>query len=134
MLTVEFSGAGPLCVLTLSGALVSTSIAALEVQIDQIGETEFANVVLDVTNLRMIDLAGIRQLMKLSGHIERLGARLTISGACGQVAAVLAGTHLPVISNRRAEPRYACTTVRRIDSIKEKANSLGPLRAKTIVL
>jgi anti-anti-sigma factor len=81
-------------VLTFSGELNRTSIAALEVQIDQIGCSECSDVVLDVFALRKLDSVGTRVLIGLDHYVRALGAALAITGATGQVAEALASTQL----------------------------------------
>ncbi|MDQ1359819.1 MAG: hypothetical protein QOJ44_196 [Acidimicrobiaceae bacterium] len=90
VLTVEFASTASLCVLTLSGELIGSSIAALEVQIDQIGCSECSRVVLDLFALRNVDSVGTRVLAGLDNYVRALGARLAITGATGQVAEALA--------------------------------------------
>jgi anti-anti-sigma factor len=97
VLTVEFSCTGSLCVLTMSGELNGTSIAALEVSIDQIGRSACEHVVLDVTGLTRLDSVGIRVLIGLDQYVRALGARLTVTGAGGQVAEAFALTRLVLV-------------------------------------
>jgi anti-anti-sigma factor len=94
VLTVEFASTASLCVLTLTGELNGTSIAALEVQIDQIGCSQCSGVVLDVSALRRLDPVGTRVLVGLDHYVSALGARLSITGATGQVAEALATSPL----------------------------------------
>ncbi len=94
VLTVEFASTASLCVLTLTGELNGTSIAALEVQIDQIGCSQCSGVVLDVSALRTLDPVGTRVLVGLDHYVTALGARLAITGAWGQVAEALADSPL----------------------------------------
>jgi anti-anti-sigma factor len=91
---VEFASTASLCVLTLTGELNGTSIAALEVQIDQIGCSQCSRVVLDVSALRGLDSVGTRVLVGLDHYVSALGARLAITGARGQVAEALANSPL----------------------------------------
>ncbi|HEX4218721.1 MAG TPA: STAS domain-containing protein [Acidimicrobiales bacterium] len=94
VLTVEFTSTASLCVLTLAGELNGTSIAALEVQIDQIGCSHCSGVVLDVSALRKLDSVGTRVLVGLDHYVQALGARLAVTGATGQVAEALATTRV----------------------------------------
>lgn len=89
VLTVEFASRASLCMLTLTGELNGSSIAALEVQIDQIGCSQCSRVVLDVSALRKLDSVGTRVLVGLDHYVRALGARMAITGAAGQVAEAL---------------------------------------------
>jgi anti-anti-sigma factor len=90
ILTVEFASTASLCVLTLTGDLNGSSIAALEVQIDQIGCSMCSRVVINVCALRNVDSVGVRVLVGLDNYVRALGARSVITGATGKVAEVLA--------------------------------------------
>ena len=94
VLTVGFSSVGSVCLLTVSGELNGTSIAALEAQIDQIGCSECHDIVLDVAGLLTVDSVGMRVLIGLDHYVRALGARLTVTGASGSVAEALAPTRL----------------------------------------
>ena len=93
-LSVEFSGKGPLCVLTLNGELSESSIAALEVQIDQIGCSGCEYVIVDVSKVTAIDASGARVMVGLATYVGALGAHLTVSGAHDDVAEALKPTGL----------------------------------------
>lgn len=92
--TVESCSTASLCVLTITGELNRTSIAALEMQIDQIGCSECDDVVLDVAGLRRLDPIGASVLIGMGHYVRALGGRLTVTGASGQVAETLATTRL----------------------------------------
>lgn len=94
VLSIEFSTSESRCALTMRGALTRTSIAALEVQIDQIGCAQCEEVFLDVTELRALDQVGARILVNLDRYVRQLGAQLIVFGARGRVAQMLATLHL----------------------------------------
>jgi anti-anti-sigma factor len=95
VLSVELRGGAATCVLVLRGALTSTSIVALEVQIDQLSCMDFDEVVLDIADLVMIDAIGANVLTGLYHYAEARGAQVTAIGASPEVASVLAATPLP---------------------------------------
>ena len=89
VLTVECSFTGSRCSLTMKGQLVVSSIAALEVQIEQIGCSQCEDVELDVSGLTTLDAAGARVLTGLATYVRALGAALWVVGAAGRVAEAL---------------------------------------------
>jgi anti-anti-sigma factor len=91
---VEFCSTASLSVLTITGELNRTSIAALEMQIDQIGCSECDDVVLDVAGLRRLDPIGTSVLIGMGHYVRALGGRLTVTGASGQVGETLATARL----------------------------------------
>lgn len=96
-LSVGFHTVGQRCVLVLRGQLVSSSIAALEAQIDQLGCAPFEQVVLDVSNVTTIDATGKAVLVGLNHYVEARGGRMTIVGAGYNTAKVFANTPLAAL-------------------------------------
>lgn len=113
MLTVTFEDRGSVCVLTLSGQLTRTSVVALDAQVDQIGCSDCAQLILDVAQLTDLDAVGSRALAGLDIYVRALGARLTVNGANGEEAKAL-GRTLQVVdddssaASSRAPVGYAC--------------------------
>ena len=96
ILTVAFRRIGPVCLLTLRGELNAASIAALEVQIDQIGASDSGVVLLDLAGVQRLDEVGRSVLVGLDQYVRALGGRLTVMCGDGQVAQALADTALDI--------------------------------------
>lgn len=94
VLTVSFNNIGPQLVLSTHGALIGSSIAALEAQIDQIGCAESSDVVLDLTGLVEIDAPGLRVVIGMAQYVRALGRNIEITGATGMVARAIESAHL----------------------------------------
>jgi anti-anti-sigma factor len=110
ILTVTFDDRESVCVLTLSGQLTRTSVAALDAQVDQIGCSKCTELILDVTGLIGLDAVGSRALVGLSVYLRALGARLTVNGANEALAEAMALQMLVPLDNiigmRAAYLRY----------------------------
>ena len=79
-------------------------------QIDQIGCSQCSGVVLDVSALRRLDPVGTRVLVGLDHYVSALGARLSITGARGQVAEELATSPLISGTGTAEDNRYGSAT------------------------
>ena len=90
ILSVSFDEHGSVCMLTLSGQLTRTSVAALDAQVDQIGCADCKHLILDLADLTGLDEVGSRVLEGLDVYVRTLGAQLSITGASGVVAEMLA--------------------------------------------
>ena len=86
---VELRSDGDSCRLILTGKLSCTSIAALEVQVDQLGCLPCEEVEIDLTALTEMDEVGVKVLTGLRHYVGGRGGRLRVVGATGQVAAML---------------------------------------------
>jgi len=93
-LVVQLQEVGTASVLTLRGSLTGSSVAALEAQIDQLGSTSCADVVVDLSDLSDIDAVGAGLLFGLQHYVRGRGGRMTMIGARGAVAAAVAADPL----------------------------------------
>lgn len=93
-LTVFFRHVGPICLLSLTGALTADTLGILESQVDRLGRTPCQRVVIDAAGLTAVDESGARVLTGLHHYVEARGGRLTMTGAAGGVARMLQGTPL----------------------------------------
>lgn len=93
-LAVAFRHAGPVCVLSLSGALTTGTLGVLEAQMDRLGRTTCHRVVIDAAGLTAVDDAGARVLTGLHHYVTARGGRMHVTGAPAGVARVLASTPL----------------------------------------
>lgn len=89
-LTVEFHHIGPICLLSLCGALRAGSVSVLEAQFDRLGRTPCRRVVVDVSDVTGIDTTGARVLLGLRYYVQARGGQLTVIGASPWVGAALA--------------------------------------------
>jgi anti-anti-sigma regulatory factor len=75
--------------LVLRGTLGTTSIAALEAQVDQLGCIPCDDVVVDVGGLTALDPVGAKVLLGLYHYVGGRGGTLRITGATGAIATIL---------------------------------------------
>jgi len=80
---------GRTCTLVLCGALCTSSIGVLEVQVDQLGRLPCDDVVVDVQGLETIDAIGANVLLGLYHYVQGRGGRLRVTGATDQIALML---------------------------------------------
>jgi len=80
---------GRTCTLVLCGALCTSSIAILEVQVDHLGCLPCDDAVVDVRGLKTIVTVGANVLLGLYHYIQGRGGRLRFTGATDQIALVL---------------------------------------------
>lgn len=96
-LTVAFRHVGSICILSLDGALTAETLGAFESQIDRLGRTPCHRVVIEAAGLTAMDDAGLRVLTGLHHYVQGRGGRLSVTGAAGAIAGLLAST--PVASS-----------------------------------
>jgi anti-anti-sigma factor len=80
VLTVGFRHIGPICLLSLRGALHAGSLSVLEAQFDRLGRTTCNRVVVDLTDVTGLDTTGARVLIGLRHYVHARGGRLTLIG------------------------------------------------------
>jgi anti-anti-sigma regulatory factor len=100
LLSVTLLTRGATCRLLLHGALRDCSIAVLEAQVDQLGRTPCATVVIDVRELTEMDQVGANVIVGLHHYVVARGGRLWIEGPSDAVAHVLdsvAGPLIPIM-------------------------------------
>jgi anti-anti-sigma regulatory factor len=88
-LRVELHTRGRGCTLVLTGVLCTTSIAALEAQVDQLGCVPCDDVLVDVRGLTDLDAVGASVLLGLHHYVDGRGGHLHIAGASAQIAPTL---------------------------------------------
>lgn len=93
-LTVSFHHVGPICRLSLTGALTADTLGIFESQIDRLGRTACVRVVIDAAGLNALDETAARVLTGLHHYVEARGGRMTVAGGAGGVARMLEGTPL----------------------------------------
>jgi len=93
-LTTSLYEAGSVTVLGLAGALETTSLAAVDAQVEQIACTDCRQLVVEASRLTDLDPAGVEVLVDLACAMAARGGQLRVRGATGQVAEILRGTPL----------------------------------------
>ncbi len=88
-LEVELRHIGPICIISLSGRLDASSVAALESQVDRLGRTSCSRVVVDMSAVSGVDSTGVRVLAGLSQYVRARGEQLTVIGTSLAVRAAL---------------------------------------------
>lgn len=101
-LEVSFRHIGPVCVLTLRGALLVGTVRVLESQFDRLWRTPCRRVVLELRDLREVDETGTRVLTGLHHYVRARGGSLTVVGASSWVRAAL--TSSPLLDPGVADP------------------------------
>jgi anti-anti-sigma regulatory factor len=89
VLQVELDAAGASCRLSLRGDLCDISLAALEVQVDQLGCLPCEWVIVDIRQLDRLDPVGAKVLLGLYHYVVGRGGEMRITEANGQVTASL---------------------------------------------
>ncbi len=107
---VELRSEGNRCWLILSGSLCCTSIAALEVQVDQLGCLPCDEVYIDLGGLRELDQVGAKVLIGLRHYVAGRGGQMRVIGAKGQVADILRASSREAESTSWRWPGSRATT------------------------
>jgi anti-anti-sigma regulatory factor len=89
LLVVELDTAGSTCRLTLRGVLCSTSLSALEAQVDQLGCIPCEQVVVDMQGLDMLDAVGAKVIIGLYYYVVGKGGQLGVTTSTADVASTL---------------------------------------------
>jgi anti-anti-sigma regulatory factor len=100
LLIVELVTWGGTCRVLLRGALRDCTIAALEAQVDQLGRTPCAAVVIDVRHLTEMDTVGAKVIVGLHHYVVARGGMLWVEGPSDAVAEVLNSVAGPLIRIR----------------------------------
>jgi anti-anti-sigma factor len=80
--------------LRIRGALVHSSAVTLETEIDALLESQIAELVLDLGELREIDATGIRVIAMRCELCRKRGVKIELTDAVGAVAEILAAAGL----------------------------------------
>jgi anti-anti-sigma regulatory factor len=88
-LRVELRSHDHTCTLVLEGSLCTTSIAALEAQVDQLGCIPCDDVTVDLQGLHALDAVGAKVLLGLRHYVDGRGGSLQITRATPAMATAL---------------------------------------------
>jgi anti-sigma B factor antagonist len=99
-------------VVELTGHLnLGNTLIGIESSIKHLIDDGARRLVLDVAGLNYIDSAGIGMLVSCTGHIEKSGGRMRVSGAHGSVAKAFEVVHLHRITPLDADVALACANI-----------------------
>jgi anti-sigma B factor antagonist len=101
-----------IAVIELIGTLsLGSTLTWIETDLRRLIREGGRKLVIDVSQLRYMDSAGIGLFVTINGEIEQAGGQLRIAGANGNVAKSFAATHIDRVILMDADVEAACERI-----------------------